>query len=142
MIAVRRAGAGDAGAIRLLNIQLGYDYPEDKTAEKLEIISKRPTDAIFVAECDGKVAGYIHAADYDLIYSEPFKNILGLVVDEKFRGRGAGCALLAAVEKWAADTGAAGVRLNSNVKREEAHKFYLACGYINEKQHKNFVKMF
>jgi len=97
---------------------------------------------IMIAECNGVIVGYIHAEDYEVTYSDSLKNILAIVVDDRFRGNGIGQALLSAVETWAKETGSVGIRLNSSMARIEAHKFYEACGYVNRKDHKNYVKIF
>jgi len=121
---------------------LGYDYPEDKTKEKLQLVLKSPADKIFVAEHDGKVAGYIHLSDYEPIYFESLKNILALAVDERYRNQGIGRQLIQVGEAWAKETGAKGIRLSSGLNRKDAHQFYAHCGYIMRKEQKNFIKLF
>lgn len=143
MISVREATSDDSAAIYLLNKNgLGYDFDPDKTKDRLNSILQRQRDMIFVAEADGEVIGYIHSADYECTYFEPLKNILSLVVEEERRGLGVGRMLLAAVERRALESGAAGVRLVSGFNRQDAHKFSLACGYIVRKDQKNFIKLF
>ena len=70
------------------------------------------------------------------------KTIVALAVDEAFRGAGAGRMLLEAAEHWARQCGCCGVRLVSGFDREQAHRFYLHCGYRNRKTQFNFVKLF
>ena len=91
---------------------------------------------------DGRVAGYLHLCDYDLLYAPPLKNVLGIAVASRFRRQGIGRALLQAGEDWARRTGAAGVRLVSGASRTGAHAFYRRCGYGGVKQQINFKKMF
>jgi len=141
-LVIRNACLKDTQAIYLLNLNgLGYDYPMEHTEKRLaQVIG---SDALLlVAELDGIVAGYIHAVDYDCSYSDSLKNILAFVVDERFRRNGIGRSLIAAVEEWAKETGASGIRLTSGMSRENAHKFYESCGYVNRKIAKQFVKMF
>lgn len=140
---IRKAVANDYQAIQKLNlIGLGYDFDLNKTKERLIYILSKDYYTTFVAEFEDVVVGYISASDYDCTYFEPLKNILAIVVDESFRGKGIGKALLFALENWSKETGSAGIRLSSGFNRENAHKFYLACGYINKKNQKNFVKFF
>ena len=73
---------------------------------------------------------------------DSMKNILGLVVDDKYQGQGVGKALLIKAEEWARESGSKGVRLNSAMRRKEAHKFYEKCGYHNRKDQKNYIKIF
>ena len=90
-------------------------------------------DKIYVAVTDGKVVGYVHANDYNLIYAPAMKNIMGIAVAGKYKRMGIGKALLAAVENWAKDDGASGVRLVSGAMRKEAHVFCERCGYDGER---------
>lgn len=140
-ITVRECALTDCESIYLLNKNdLGYDFPIEKTAKRLEMILGSNKDKIFVAEYGGKVIGYIHACDYDVIYGPSMKNILGLAVDSHYRKLGAGKALLTAAENWAKETGSAGVRLCSGAQRKGAHEFYKKCGYICSKEQLNFKK--
>lgn len=142
-ITIREACPTDAEVLcRLNRDELGYDYPLNKTAEKLEVLLKSPHCRIYVAEYAGDVVGYVHAADYDVLYAPHVKNILGIAISSNFRMNGIGKLLLSAVEQWAKETGAAGVRLVSGALRTGAHKFYLACGYSESKDQKNFKKVF
>ncbi len=89
------------------------------------------------------VVGYIHAADYDVVYAPHMKDIMGnRCFKSKFRRNGIGKALLCAVENWAKDTGACGVRLVTGETRTEAHAFYRHCGYNSNKTQLNFNKIF
>lgn len=140
-IIIRECALKDCESIYLLNKNdLGYDFPIEKTAKRLEMILKSESDKIFVAECDGKVIGYIHACDYDVIYAPSMKNILGLAVNSDYRMLGAGKALLTAAENWARETGCEGIRLCSGAQRKGAHEFYKKCGYICSKEQLNFKK--
>lgn len=140
-VTIRSAALEDAGAIVRLNEQeMGYPYPLEKAREQLEMLLKDPGQRILVAEVDGQIAGYIHAADYLALYAPPLKNIMGIAVPSAHRRKGGGKALLTAVEDWAKQSGAAGVRLVSGASRTEAHMFYRACGYDGGKMQVNFKK--
>lgn len=140
---IRRAKLQDAGRISELNrTVLGYDYPEDKTRARLEKILLLISDRVYVAEYDGIVVGYVHGCDYDLIYSDPMKNILAIAVDPRYQGKGVGRDLLFTIEDWAKEDGCAGIRLVSGLQREDAHRFYAHCGYASHRDQKNFVKVF
>ncbi len=140
---IRECKITDAKAIHDLNTrELGYDYAEEKTKEKIAKILDSSTDKIYVAILDGNVIGYVHANDYDVIYAPHMKNIMGIAVSSSFQKMGIGKALLTAVEHWAQNTGACGVRLVSGVSRVGAHAFYHHCGYSGDKQQIHFKKMF
>ena len=138
---IRRAKTEDAVAIAKLNRDaLGYDYPVEMTGEKLAHALACKQTAVFVAEVGGEVAGYIHACDYDVLYAPHMKDIMGIAVSSAHRKKGVGAALLRAVEEWAKQTGAAGVRLVSGESRADAHEFYRRCGYVDGKKQVNFKK--
>ena len=116
---------------------MGYDYPVEK---RLARILHRKENQLLAACEKGKVVGYIHLQDYDVIYAGPMKNILGLAVLPQYRRRGWGRALLAAAQKRAVKDGCTGLRLVSGAQRTEAHEFYRRCGFAYQKDQKNFQK--
>jgi len=130
------------GIYRLNKDGFGYDYPIEKTKDKLKIILGLPTDKIFIAEVDGEKVGYIHLSSYECTYSDSLKNILALVVDESYRKMGIGRKLIETAEEWAKGLGAKGIRLVSGYNRTTAHQFYLSYGYVLRKEQKNFIKWF
>ena len=142
-ISIRECKAQDYTDIVLLNKnEMGYEYPAEDTKRQLEQLLNDSNHKIYVAIVAEKVVGYIHANNYDLLYAPHLKNIKGIAVSSDFKKNGIGKMLLNEVEKWAQDTGAYGVRLASGATRIGAHAFYAACGYIGNKEQKNFKKMF
>ncbi|MDE6030946.1 MAG: GNAT family N-acetyltransferase [Oscillospiraceae bacterium] len=140
-IEIRPAVIADSDDIcRLSAEELGYPYPPGKTREKLARLLESAADRIFVAVCGGRVVGYIHACDYDVLYAPHMKNIMGIAVSSDHRRGGIGKALMSAVEQWAAETGAEAIRLNSGKTREGAHAFYRSIGFNGDKEQLNFKK--
>ena len=140
---IRKAEVLDAEDIYFINkTSLGYDYDLDKQRKNLQAVLKDKTQVIFVADIGDKVVGYIHLTSYDVIYTDTYKNCLGLAVDNDYKRMGVGSALLKQGEKWAKENGAVGIRLCSGIERENAHKFYLSQGYIENKLQKNLKKIF
>lgn len=140
---IRECESYDAMDIYLLNREeMGYDYPFELTQKKINQILLSESDKIYVAVCNDKVIGYVHANSYDVIYSDHMKNIMGIAVASIYQRNGIGKALLLVVEKWAKEDGAIGVRLVSGSIRKKAHDFYRKCGYSNEKEQINFKKVF
>ncbi len=138
---IREARLSDCAAIAQLNREeMGYDYPEEQTREKLRACLANPAHKVLVAEGGGEVLGYLHLEDYDVLYYPHLKNVLGLAVSPRCRRQGAGKALLAAGEAWAGETGAAGVRLVSGEARKGAHAFYQSQGYSGNKLQRNIKK--
>ncbi len=140
---VRKVEHSDADDIYYINkTSLGYDYDSEKQKNKIYSTINDDTQIIFVASIGNKVVGYIHLVNYDVIYADNYKNCLGLAVDNDYRRIGIGSALLKKGEIWAKENGAVGIRLCSGIERENAHKFYLSQGYVENKIQKNLKKVF
>ena len=99
-----------------------------------------PDQAVFVAEIDAIVIGWVHVFANWYVESERFAEIGGLVVDERWRGKGVGGQLMQRAEVWAREDHIFIIRLRSNVIRETAHQFYINLGYSHEKNQKVFTK--
>ena len=139
---IRKAEVSDAEDIYYINkTSLGYDYDLDKQRKNLQAVLNDKTQVVFVADIGDKLVGYIHLTSYDVIYADTYKNCLGLAVDNDYKRMGVGSALLKQGEKWAKKNGAVGIRLCSGIERENAHKFYLSQGYIENKLQKNLKKI-
>ena len=142
-IEIRSARETDAAEIAELNtVEMGYQTTAEQVREKLAVLLKSRDNRILVAVADGQVVGYIHANTYETLYFPPLKNLMGLAVSAACRRKGIGTALLDAIETWARETGASGVRLNSGATRTEAHAFYRSRGYGAEKQQLRLIKSF
>lgn len=140
---IRLAKISDAEDIHYINkTSLGYDYDLDKQRNNLEAVLNDKTQVIFVADIDNNVVGYIHLTSYDVIYTDTYKNCLGLSVHNDYKRMGIGSALLKQGEQWSKENGAVGIRLCSGIERENAHKFYLSQGYVENKLQKNLKKIF
>ena len=94
-----------------------------------------------MAELDGRIAGWLHAAIEEYLETGAFVVIAGLVVDRDCRGRGIGAALMNDAEGWARSRGLAIVRLHSSVGRTAAHRFYQRLGYRIIKSQHAFMKI-
>ena len=137
---IREATIEDAFAICNISCaDLGYDCSCEFVSTRISNLDKGK-EKVFVAEVNGIVAGYIHAEKYQTLYFEPMINILGLAVSSEFRRRGIGRMLLKRAERWATEVGIHKIRLNSGASRKEAHSFYRAMGYSNEKGQIRFIK--
>ncbi|MGB7538614.1 MAG: GNAT family N-acetyltransferase [Anaerolineales bacterium] len=129
-ITVREASAADSAAIARLVTQLGYPATPAEIEGRLAPILAHPDYAMWVAEVSGRVVGltgvFIHLAlEYDGYYGR----LLGLVVDEPYRGKGLGKQLLDQTERWLRERGVDKLTLTSGKQRTEAHKFYRRLGY-------------
>lgn len=134
----------DANEIqKISNFELGYDVDLDtvkKQIEKLTNDNKHNVIIGFENEQTRKIIGFVHAELYESLYMDTGLNILGLAVDSNFQGQGIGKKLMSAIEDYALKNNISFIRLNSNVRRVEAHKFYESIGYVCDKTQKRLIK--
>jgi Acetyltransferase (GNAT) family. len=86
------------------------------------------------------VIGWGHVGSRLLLESDPFAELLGLVVDARRRSGGVGARLVEEAERWAVARGHFTIRVRSNVIREDAHRFYFRSGYRLSKRQAVFTK--
>jgi GNAT superfamily N-acetyltransferase len=137
---IRPAEPADAPALAGLATQLGYPSTPEQIAARLADATPRPENAVLVADVDGQVIGWIHVAGHHGIETDPFAQILALVVDERHRGGGTGAALVEAASAWAGRSGFRTLRVRSNVIRERTHRFYERLGFVRLKQQIAFAR--
>ena len=128
---------------RISKIVLGYDVDLDivkKQIEKLTNDNKHNVIIGFENEQTRKIVGFVHAELYESLYMDTGLNILGLAVDSNFQGQGIGKKLMSSIEDYALKNNISYIRLNSNVRRTEAHKFYESIGYVCDKTQKRLIK--
>ncbi|MGH9409096.1 MAG: GNAT family N-acetyltransferase [Vicinamibacterales bacterium] len=128
-VAIRRASLSDAAIVAKLSSVLGYPAATVDLNRRLERLLPRSDNAVFVAEMGETVVGWIHGAERETLETGQECEILGLVIDASARRAGAGRALVAEIEAWAATRGLARVVVRSNIVRAESHPFYEALGY-------------
>ena len=131
-VLVRSIAPNDYKFIFALNLELGYEFPEDKVETRIRDILDNTDDIILVADINGEVVGYIHASPYELMFSEPIINIVAFVVNKKQRGIGIGHRLITELEKIAQEHKFTGIRLTSAMYRLEAHNFYEMHGFSSQ----------
>lgn len=137
---VRPAVAADAEAIARLCAELGYVATAVDVEVRRCAIAGLPGQALFVADVDGTVRGWLHAAVSHAIHTDRCVEILALVVDEAARSQSLGAQLVAAAERWALTLGIRRMRVRSRDSRERAHRFYEREGYAPVKTSKVFEK--
>ena len=129
-VAVRDAAASDAKAVVALLAELGY--PVDEAFAHKRLGATGP--GVLVAERQGQVVGVIGYHPIPLIAEDGcFVRITALSVAESERGRGAGRALVAEVERRARALGASELEVSSGrrAERDAAHAFYPALGFAD-----------
>lgn len=132
-VVVRRLAVEDAAAVAELSGQLGYPGTAEETRKRIDTMTRSEDRVAFAAVRDaelvGELLGWIDAAVERHLQAEDTVVIGGLVVRESARGCGVGKRLCEEVEQWARERGFRRVRVRSQIKREDAHRFYLRDGY-------------
>lgn len=143
MTTIRAATPADADELGKLSGQLGYPADAATVLRRLDGVVAHHAGMVLVAvDAQGALSGFAHVEPRHLLITEPFAELVALVVSETARGQRVGNALLAAVEAWAREQGFASMRVRSNVLRERAHRFYLREGYTEKKRQAVFLKRF
>ncbi len=141
-ITIRLAKLDDAEALAKLADQLGYPSTVEQVRRRFEALAEKSDEnAVFIAEANGKILGWVHAHLYSLLVDDPETEIGGLVVDEAVRGQRIGELLMQATEAWTLEKGCSSVYLRSNVIRTRAHEFYKRIGYTIIKSQYAFRKV-
>ena len=139
---IREACLSDAGDIWRLNVEaMGYEYPEELVTQQLSSLLDSTAHKIYVAVLSGRIVGYVHGADFVSLYAPPMKRVLTLAVDEAYRGRGIGGALLEKVEAWAASTEAYTVCITIGEERMDGRACIGSCGYERTPDQVHFRKL-
>lgn len=114
---------------------LGQLWPgEEPDLERLpgflrELLSCQGFHMLCAVE-DDRVVGFASLSVRQRIWNAGrFAYLDELVVDEAYRGRGIGAALVATVAEVASRAGALVLELDSATSREDAHRFYLGRGF-------------
>lgn len=135
-IGIRAARSEDAAALTPLTGQLGYPSTLAQVQERLNDLLGDPENAVFVAEAEGKIVGWIQVGKFITVETDASAEIRGLLVDEARRGSGVGRRLVDRAEQWAREHGLRMMSVRSNIIRDGAHAFYQRLGYkIVKTQH-------
>jgi ribosomal protein S18 acetylase RimI-like enzyme len=88
--------------------------------------------AVLVALLDGRVAGLVSVVERPHFTGEMDAYVGELVIGSAFEGRGAGRALMAAAERWAAERGLSRITLDTGAHNHRARRFYERAGFEEE----------
>ncbi|WP_263410398.1 GNAT family N-acetyltransferase [Terriglobus tenax] len=140
MITIRPIELHDAAIAASLAEELGYPSTEAIMEARIRRLTASAGHAVFVAEENGIVLGWIDLSVEQHLQSEPRARIGGLVVSEAARGQGIGAMLCRRAEDWGRELGLAKIMLTSRATRERAHAFYERDGYQRVKTSLVFEK--
>jgi GNAT superfamily N-acetyltransferase len=138
-LAIRDATPRDAEVVAHLVEQLGYPVSPEAVAARIARLEASEADRVVVAELDGDVVGLagLHVSP-SLEYDEPAAKLSAIVIDERYRRRGIGEALVTALEAEARERGCGLIFLTTAERRKDAHAFYRRLGF--EETGRRFAK--
>src|SRR5262245_15356403 len=139
-IVFRPARPADAAGLVGLVEELGHPARLAGIQARLARLLERGDQAVFVAEREGELLGWVHVQEFLSLASDPAGLVTGLVVDPAARRRGLGRGLMEAAEGWARARGLATLRLRARVERTGAHAFYRRLGFELAKEQLQFRK--
>ncbi|HXF50230.1 MAG TPA: GNAT family N-acetyltransferase [Dehalococcoidia bacterium] len=104
----------------------------DAYVRAFEAIEADPRQRLLVAEVGGEVVGtFVFIVIPNLSYrGRPVAQVENVVVDEPWRGRGVGEAMMRWAIEEARRAGCFRVQLTSNKARKDAHRFYERLGFV------------
>lgn len=139
-VAIRQLKVEDAEVAAELSSQLGYPCSVDDLRKRIDERLRSDNSVVLGAVLDGELVGWIDAAVEQHLQSSPCAVIGGLVVRDGARGCGIGKRLCLEIEEWARGKEIPVLRVRSQIKREDAHRFYLREGYSKVKTSVVFEK--
>ena len=129
-VRLRSVADADHAAIARLLGELDYPATPEQVRARLARVAGKDDYAAYVAEVDGQVAGFLGLQrGWSYEHERPYVRILTLVVDARVRRRGVGAALVERADEWARERGAWVLMLTTNVRRDDAHRFYESMGF-------------
>ncbi|MFG1606782.1 GNAT family N-acetyltransferase [Actinoplanes sp. NPDC049265] len=127
---LRPVSRQDLSALTDLLGQLGYPTTEAEVEERLGHWLDDPWSWLIGADDDGVLVGVAAMHVSPLLEATGKAARLGaLVVDERYRSRGVGQALVAAFEEQARAVGCLKLEITSSRYRTRTHEFYKLLGY-------------
>jgi len=128
---IEKMNIDDLSSVVSLVEQLGYPNAIEDLESRFSEIQNHPNYVLFVAKSSsGKAVGYVQVnRELHTLVAAPRAEIAALVVDQFERSKGIGAALLKRAEEWARENQLPLIRIRSNVKRSDAHRFYQKNGY-------------
>lgn len=133
---VRQAETRDISQLTRLSKQLGYIIDEDATSKNIKRLQGSNDSVIWVATDAEIIIGWMQVSYLVRLESGEFCEIVGLVVDEQYRGKGIGKLLIAKAAEWCWQKGCSKLKVRTNVTRKNTHHFYEAMGFTEAKEQK------
>ncbi len=130
---IRSVTTADFDRICELLQQLWPGKPLDKRALKGVLTRglRSSQDVYLCVEIENDIAGFCSLAIRNSLWQEArIGTVAEMVVDETYRKRGIGTALLGTIIDMARQKGCTRIEVDSAFDREEAHRFYEKAGFV------------
>jgi predicted N-acetyltransferase YhbS len=139
--AIRTAQRADAAALQMLYRQLVDDGHVNVTESQIQTLESDARTRLLVCEIDGHVRGTVLIClCADAMYGgQPFAVLENLVVEQEWRGKGIGQALLRQAEQFCRFSDCSKMMLLSSAFRLDAHRFFEHAGFRADRK-RGFVK--
>ena len=137
---IREVLVEDAESVAALSASFGYPTRADEMRSRIKELAGNGDRIAFAVVLHDEVVGWIDSAVERHLQSPPIVVIGGLVVRGDMRGKRIGHLLCQTVEQWAVQIGIVAVRVRSQLKRADAHRFYLRDGFKQVKVSAVFEK--
>lgn len=130
---IRRATAVDLPSVAILSKQLGYPTTLAQLEERFNQL--KPNEHVWVYEQNQRIVAWLQYDWRNDLISGSTLEIIAMVVDHTFRGRGIGKTLLSFIQDRATEHNVS-VTVRSQLKRKRAHHFYQKNGFdLQKTQH-------
>ena len=139
-VTIRAVLPADAADAAILSAELGYPVATEDVARRLAQFSSMDNHSVFGAYVQDQLVGWIDIGIVHHLQSEPYGEIGGLIVSEKYHGCGMGAALVETAEKWVASQNIHKLLVRSQIAREGAHAFYIRQKFLRTKTSAVFTK--
>ena len=120
---IREIALSDAASAAQLSAEFGYPVSRETMERRIAGFLTRHDHAVFIALIDEIAVGWVDVGIVHHLQSEPYGEIGGFVVSEKYRSAGIGKQLIARAEQWMGQHGLRRALVRSQVSREPAHRF-------------------
>lgn len=132
-ISIRAATDLDLDDLVEMALDLWPEEDEEDLQDALSTAIEAPDEIAFVAVVDGEPVGFATASirsDYvEGSSGSPVGYLEGVWVDEDFRRRGLGRALVRAAEGWAGTEGCSEFGSDAYLEDLDSHAFHLSVGF-------------
>ncbi|CAG9296362.1 GNAT family N-acetyltransferase [Celerinatantimonas diazotrophica] len=130
---IRRATSVDLPSVAILSKQLGYPVTLAQLEERFGKLTQN--EQIWVYEQQQRIVAWLQCDWRNNLISDSTLEVIAMVVDQTFRGRGIGKKLLEFIQEQANEHNVS-ITVRSQIKRKRAHHFYEKNGFdLQKTQH-------